>query len=45
MLFKEINEQLINIKEKNFKLESKVQRLIEKNLPVLLDLDFLITEF
>lgn len=40
-----IGKSLQLIKEKNFKLERDIQRLIEANLPQLLKLDFIRSEF
>jgi len=39
------NELLTQIKEKPFKLEKEIQKVVEKNLHTLLGLDFIRTEF
>lgn len=39
------NDQLTQIKEKPFKLEKEIQKVVEKNLYALLGLDFIRTEF
>lgn len=44
-LYKNTSTQLINIKEKPFKLEREIQRLFEDNLPAIMGIELVKSEF
>ena len=45
MLYKNNQGNLVAVKENSFKLEKNIQSIVEKNLKLLFELEFVSTEF